>query len=305
MTAPSGEQHELRLGEQYAVVVEVGGGIRAYRVGDREVLDGYGEDQASDGARGQTLIPWPNRVQDGRWTWRGESMQLTLTEPEQHNAIHGLLRWAPWSLLERDDASAVLTCTSHPQPGYPWRLDAHNAWSLTESGITVQTTIVNRSDTAAPVAAGFHPYMHPGTSLIDDTVLTLPADTRILTGAQQIPVGREPVDGTPYDFRAPRRLGDLAIDHAFTDLHRGPDGRARVTLGSPRDGWDTVFWVDEAYPYIEAFTGDALPDPARRRQGVAFEPMSVAPNAMAADIESMAVLEPGGSWVGNWGIDPF
>jgi aldose 1-epimerase len=303
MTAPSGEQHELRRGEQHAVVVEVGGGVRTYRFGDCEVIDGYGLDEMCDGARGQTLVPWPNRVQDGSWSWRGESHQLVLTEPEQHNAIHGLVRWAPWSLVERDDASAVLMCVSHPQPGYPWTLEIRNGWSLTDAGIAVETTIVNRSDTAAPVAAGFHPYLRAGSGAIDDAVLTLPADTRLLTGAQQIPTGREPVAGTPYDFRAERKLGDLQIDHAFTDLHRDPDGRARVRLTEPHDGRETVFWVDEAYPWIEVFTGDALPDPARRRQGLAFEPMSVAPNAMAT-AETMTVLEPGESWVGRWGIDP-
>ena len=66
MVAPSGEQFEIRYGEQRAVAVEVGGGLRTYSVGDRAVLDGYAVDAACDGARCQTLVPWPNRVQDGQ-----------------------------------------------------------------------------------------------------------------------------------------------------------------------------------------------------------------------------------------------
>ena len=62
------------------------------------VLDGYDADAMCDGARCQTLVPWPNRVQDGTWTWEGRARQLALTEPEQHNAIHGLVRWLPWSV---------------------------------------------------------------------------------------------------------------------------------------------------------------------------------------------------------------
>jgi aldose 1-epimerase len=301
---PSGEQLEINLGDQHAVVVEVGGGLRTYSVGDRAVLDGYAVDAMCDGARCQSLVPWPNRVQDGKFSWRGTDLQLALTEPEQHNAIHGLVRWMPWSALARDESSVTVACTSYPQPGYPWTIEVRNAWSLTAEGLSVETTIDNLSDAAAPVAAGFHPYLTVGTATIDDAVLSLPGETRLLTGAQQIPTGREPVAGTAYDFREPRPLGDLKIDHTYTDLRRDADGRCRLRLAAPDGSAQVTFWTDEAYPYLEIFTGDALPDPSRRRKGLGVEPMSVPPNAMVTG-ESVVTLEPGTSWQGHWGIDPF
>ena len=45
MTGPSGEQVEIVHGDQHAVVVEVGGGLRAYSLAGREILDGYGADE--------------------------------------------------------------------------------------------------------------------------------------------------------------------------------------------------------------------------------------------------------------------
>jgi aldose 1-epimerase len=45
MTSPSGQQIEIVLGDQRAVVVEVGGGLRSYQAGRRELLDGYGADE--------------------------------------------------------------------------------------------------------------------------------------------------------------------------------------------------------------------------------------------------------------------
>jgi aldose 1-epimerase len=304
VVAPSGEQFEIQHGDQHAVVVEVGGGLRTYSVGDREVLDGYDVDAPCDGARCQTLAPWPNRVQDGKWSWRGAAQQLALTEPEQHNAIHGLVRWMPWSLTDRSDSSVTVTCTSYPQPGYPWTIQVSNAWSLDGDGMSVETTIVNLSATDAPVAAGFHPYIAVGTATIDEAVLTVPGQTLLLTGAQQIPTGAEPVEGTPYDFRTPRQLGDLKIDYAYTDLKRDADGRCRLRLETPDGDTVVTVWVDEAYPYLEVFTGDALPDPLRRRRGLGVEPMSVPPNAFATG-ESLIVLDPGKSWRGHWGINPF
>jgi aldose 1-epimerase len=304
LVAPSGEQHEIQFGQQRAVVVEVGGGLRTYVVADRAVLDGYDANVACDGARGQTLVPWPNRVQDGKWSWRGADLQLALTEPEQHNAIHGLMRWMSWSVVAQDESSVTVGCRSYPQPGYPWTIEAHNAWSVGDGGLAVETTIRNYSDTAAPVGCGFHPYITAGTTLIDEAVLTVPADTRFLTGAQQIPTGRETVAGTAYDFREPRPVGDLQIDHSYGDLHRDSDGRCRVRLAKPDDTVGVTVWIGEAYPYLEIFTGDALPESSGPRRGLGVEPMSMPPNAMVTG-ESVVTLEPGEQWQGSWGIEPF
>lgn len=298
---PSGEQFEISYGEQHAVVVAVGGGLRSYRVADRPVLDGYPVEAMCDGARGQTLVPWPNRIKDGRWTWRGEQRQLALTEPEQHNAIHGLVRWVPWRLVDRSPASVTVECASFPQPGYPWPLTVRNTYTLGTEGLGVHTSVTNVGTEPAPVAAGAHPYITVGTPTVDTAVLQLPADTWLATGEQQIPTGSRPVAGTPYDFRTPRAIGDVQIDYTFTDLHRDPDGRFRLRL-SPPDGDIVVsFWVGGDYDYVEVFTGDALPDPQRRRRGLGVEPMTAPPNAFASG-ESLVVLEPEHTWTGEWGI---
>jgi aldose 1-epimerase len=299
--SPSGDQLEIRHGDHYAVVVTVGGGLRTYTVGGRDVLDGYAVDAMCDGARGQTLVPWPNRVKDGAWTWQGDKQQLALTEPEQHNAIHGLVRWMPWHVLEHDADRVSLGCASYPQPGYPWPFDVTVTYTLDGNGLTVHTAVTNHGTTPAPVAAGAHPYITVGTPTVDTAVLHLPADTWIPTGEQQIPTGRNAVDGSPYDFRTPRPIGDVEIDYTFTDLHRDDDGRFRLRLSAPDDRHAVTFWVGAAYPFVEVFTGDALPDESRRRRGLGVEPMTAPPNALASG-ESLVVLEPGERWSGEWGI---
>src|SRR3954471_3902144 len=77
---PSGEQLALRLGDQQAVVTEVGAGLRSYAVAGQEFLDTYPAEQMATGARGQALLPWPNRIADGRYTFQGRSYQLPLSE---------------------------------------------------------------------------------------------------------------------------------------------------------------------------------------------------------------------------------
>jgi len=98
---PSGEQFEIRTGGQRATIVEVGGGLREYEVDGRAVLEPYPVDRIRDGAHGAPLVPWPNRLAGGRYSFDGEDHQLALTEPERRNAIHGLLLWRPWTVVDR------------------------------------------------------------------------------------------------------------------------------------------------------------------------------------------------------------
>ncbi|MGH3843874.1 MAG: hypothetical protein ACRDS0_20870 [Pseudonocardiaceae bacterium] len=106
--APSGEQFEIVAGAHRMTLVEVGGGVRSYTHDGRAVLDGYPADQMCTGARGTPLIPWPNRLADGAYTYAGTDYQVALTEPEAHNAIHGFLRWRNWTLRERETDRVVL-----------------------------------------------------------------------------------------------------------------------------------------------------------------------------------------------------
>jgi len=125
--APSGDQITIADGDQQAVVVEVGGGLRSYSAGGRELVDGYRADEMSSSGRGQVLIPWPNRLQDGSYEFDGRRHQLPLNEPEHRNAIHGLVRWAAWTTAEREPNRAVMehVPARHRWGRAPAQLGAH------------------------------------------------------------------------------------------------------------------------------------------------------------------------------------
>src|SRR5215471_10466204 len=104
----SGRQHELAAGPARAVVTETGATLRSLTWRGVPVLDGFGAGELPGGARGQLLLPWPNRVEDGRYEFGGRWHQVPVNEPERANAIHGLVAWAIWELLERDDDRVTL-----------------------------------------------------------------------------------------------------------------------------------------------------------------------------------------------------
>ena len=297
---PSGAQHEIAFEDQHATVVEVGGGLRAYRVGDREVLDGYAVDAICKSGRGQVLAPWPNRIAGGTYEWDGEQFELALTEPGNGNAIHGLVRWAAWSVAEREPHRVVMEHGLHPQPGYPFSLALRIEYTVSDGGLAVRTTATNVGATVCPFGCGAHPYLTIGTDTVDDVILQVPAQTILRADARGIPVGEQTVEGTDYDFRSARRIGGTKIDNAFTTLSPDVDGLVRVELRDA-DGDGLTFWVDESFGYLMIFTGDPLPDVNRR--SVAVEPMTCPPNAFRSGTD-VITLDPGASWTGAWGVRP-
>jgi len=157
---PSGTQWTITSGDHEAVIVEVGGGLRAYRVGDTEVVDGYAEDEISPASHGQVLAPWPNRIRDGRYTFGGESYQLFLTEPARHNAIHGLVNWVRWHQVGAAAADSVtVEYDLPPQPGYPWALSLRTTWTVGPDGLRADHRVINQSDTGCPFGLSVHPYL--------------------------------------------------------------------------------------------------------------------------------------------------
>ncbi|MBX6391279.1 MAG: aldose 1-epimerase family protein [Frankia sp.] len=307
--APSGRQLELVCGDSVATIVEVGGGLRDYRAGGVPVLHGYGPDELASAGKGQLLVPWPNRVDGGRYTFAGTAHQLPVTEVGLGNALHGLACWSSWELRRIGPAAATASVVVHAQPGYPFTVAFEAEYRLDDTGLTVTMIATNLGGAPAPVGMGAHPYLlvpGPGGAPVpvDDVWLTLPAATRFAVDERLIPTGEEPVAGGPFDFRQARPIDGMALDYCFGELARDDDGLARVRLAAQAGpaGPAVTVWMDQAWPYVQVFTSDTL-DPADRRRGIAVEPVTCAPNAFNTGA-GLRVLEPGESFGGSFGVQP-
>jgi aldose 1-epimerase len=298
---PSGEQIEIRAGDRRVVVAEVGAGLRSYTVAGKDVLDGYSVEEMARSGRGQVLIPWPNRIQDGTYEFGGTEHQLPLNEIEARNAIHGLVRWVSWTTAAREDDRVVLEHTLRPQPGYPFSLALRLEYAVSDKGLRVTTMATNIGREECPYGSGMHPYLTVGTETVDSLELRAPGRTVLRTDDRGIPVDSEPVAGTGYDFGRAKPIGATKLDHAFADLERDADGLARVELVDPDSGSAVSLWADDGYTYLQLFTGDPLPDVARR--SLAVEPMTCPPNAFRTG-ESLIVLAPEESTTSTWGLEP-
>jgi aldose 1-epimerase len=303
MTGPSGDQFEIATGNYRAVVTECGGGLRALEYGGRPLIAGFAEDEMSSAGRGQLLMPWPNRIGDGAYTFDGRRLQLPLSEPARRNASHGLVRWAAWTPEEHTATSVSLRYRLMAQTGYPWTLDLRVRYELSADGLTVTQAATNLGGRPAPYASGAHPYLSPGPGPVDGWELTVPASVRLVSDERQLPVGVHDVAGTPYDFRAARPVRSTVLDHAFGELARGADGVATALVRDPGTGRGVALWADRSHRWLMVFSADEgweVP-----RQALAIEPMTAPPDAFRSG-EDLLVLarsgEPGDQVSVSWGI---
>jgi len=308
MRAATGHQYELTAetpgGPAQAIITEVAAGLRAYSVGGIDLVETFPAESQPPMGSGIVLVPWPNRIRDGVWVQRGVRRQLALSEPGRLNASHGLLRFSPYREVRRTEGSVTLAATVFPQTGYPFQIDTEVTYALAADGLEVTHLLRNVGREDAPVALGAHPYLKIGDVPTGELVLRIAAGTHIDVDDRMNPVGETPVDGTPFDLRAGRRVGDLDLDDGFGAVTVAV-GRGEHSLTAP-DGRSVILWGDENMRYVQAYTPRSFPIIAGGGEpvpghAVAIEPMTAPANAFNTGA-GLHWLKPGETWTVRWGI---
>ncbi|GAA1319033.1 aldose 1-epimerase family protein [Leucobacter albus] len=300
---PSGAELTISRGAETARIVTVGASLASYRAFGRDLVVPFEVTEIRPAFRGATLAPWPNRIPDGSYLFDGEQ-QLPLTEPGRGHAIHGLVAWLDWSVIEHSEHAVTLATTIVPQPGYPWRVYVTTEYRLGSDGLTQTVTARNDSATRAPFGAGPHPYLVAPNGALDTWELELPAATVLLTDDRLSPRALAEVTHEPerFDFREARRIGAVELDHAFTELSRGVDGLARVRV-TDAYGHGAEMRFDERCPWVQVHTADQA-NRAVNRLGLAVEPMTCAPAAFQSG-QDLLVIAPGAEVAAAWTIAPI
>ncbi len=289
----------ITSGESTAVITEVGAHLRRFDVGGRDVVVPFDEQVLPPASHGAVLVPWPNRLRDGQYSWDGVDYQLPITEPSRATALHGLVCWERWTVARHEADSATLSIDTVPIPGYPFPLRVEITYTIDASGLTIDLTTTNVGAADAPYGVGFHPWLSPGPGRLDDAVLQLDAQAWIPTDDRLLPTGVEPLPER-LDFSAERPLGDTDIDDAFVDATRDADGLSWLRLRGT-DGRTAAVWMDSSLPCWQMCTGDHVSAVEARRSGLAAEPMTCIADAFRTG-DDLVRLTPGASHSVRWGM---
>jgi aldose 1-epimerase len=234
------------------------------------------------------LVPFANRIGYGRLTVAGREYVLRANFPPEPHAVHGIGWQRPWTFIGQDRASAelLLRYGGDSPREWPFAFDARQRFELSPSGLKISISVVNRDRQIWPAGIGLHPYF-PARS---GQTLQFEADGAWQNGPDQLPLQR--VAGLEWNFRKPRRVAGLDLDH---DFHRWR-GWVRIDGGSA----GTVrIAASEVFQVLRVFT------PAGRGF-IAVEPVSHAADAVnraAEDTAGYTLLAPGEALCGRVSIE--
>jgi aldose 1-epimerase len=282
---------ELRAGRAVLNVDTLGGGMRALRVGNWKILDGYEAGQPHSGRRGHVLAPWPSRIFRGRYRWGELEHELPITDVKHDSATHGLVDKIEWTVDRAEGASGELSVRIPRVSGYPFDVRVSVLYQLFHDRLDVLLGAENLGVAPAPFGVGMHPYFRCGAD-VAETRLDLPVRERLLLDQNGRPTGELETFGGGLDT-----IGDRALDLVLRrdDMPQeaaaevaGPAGTIRLQLGP-------------SFRWLVVYTGDTLP-PDERRRAVAVEPLTCPPNAFANGIDVIS-LAPKQPWRDQWSLE--
>lgn len=177
-----------------------------------------------DNNYGGLIGRYGNRIANGKFSLDGTEYQL----PQNNNGhcLHGGPKGyhaVVWDAKQVDDQTLELTYLSKDgEAGFPGNLNVKVTYKLTDDN-AVDIRYEATTDKATVVNLTNHSYFNlsgiPGSRIMDHQIM-IDADTYVAVDSTLIPIGIEPVEGTPMDLRQLITVGDH-IDDAFTQLTYG------------------------------------------------------------------------------------
>lgn len=285
---PAGEDvalYTLTNSKGFAAAITTFGGIvvslkapdRAGRAADVvfgfENLEGYLKGHPYFGA---IIGRYGNRIAKGRFTLDGVAYKLAQNNGENH--LHGGISgfdkavWKAREAAAQDGPSLELSYLSQDgEEGYPGNLAVTVTYTLTEANelridylaTTDQPTVLNLTNHSYFNLAG------QGEGDILGHVVTINADRFTPVDAGLIPTGElRPVEGTPFDFRQPRAIGErisapdeqirlgLGYDHNY--VLNGAAGTLRLAARVLEPSSGRLMEVHTTEPAMQLYTGNFL-----------------------------------------------
>ena len=290
--------------EYISIIPEFGGNVNEIVLGKEaklySILDGYQtplEMFEQKYFKSAKLIPFPNRIEDGKYSFNGKEYQLPINKPDENHAIHGFI-WNKNLALRnkeiRDKYASVkfVYIYDGSLPGYPFKTEILITYFLTaEEGFRCTTEIKNIDRCVIPVGDGWHPYFKTNGK-VDELMLKIPAKCKTDVDSRMIPTGKR----LPYnDYIHLTKIGDTKFDTGFPITQNG--GSVTTEIYDPKIDLKIKIWQETGkwkYNYLQIYIPPS-------RKSIAIEPMTCKINGFN-NKKGLIVLQPNESFKASYGV---
>lgn len=152
------------------------------------------------------LIPYSNRIANGRLLFRGAEYTLAPHPDARPHTLHGGAHLLPWQYRIATGSHIALEVSCQASPAWPWSFLAKQCFTVSANKLKLEMAVRNMDGTAMPIGLGWHPFFRceGAVSLHHTARERWPHDERFL------PVGR--VEAPGPDWGSPVRLEPHARD---------------------------------------------------------------------------------------------
>lgn len=238
------------------------------------LIQGYNiADDFKKAYRGVLLAPFPNRIKNGRYTFKGKNYQLPINRPKENNALHGFLYNKPFEVLENNvtQNKVVLTLQHNYNgnvDGYPLKFKTivTYTWDAPFT-IKISIAITNLDDKLMPLGLGWHPYFQFPQN-INHLTLKMDTKSKFLVDDQMIPN----LETLAYaSFKKTKKIGAITFDDCF-ELN-GLETNHQTILTDDLNNISLTIEQDiSTFKYLQVYTPPS-------RDCIAIEPMTCVPDA--------------------------
>ena len=257
------------------------------------------------------LFPFPNRIENGKFTFDGKTHQLDRPDGGGHT-IHGYVLDRPWEIVAGGSSQADGAWTrvrfrsgDFPEIGrrFPFPFEVEATVRLKDGALALEVVSTNTGETDMPAGLGMHPYFplpagEAGSR--ESCTVQMPAQQRWVLRPDCIPTGEvRPVSGK-YDLREPTPLRDQCYDDVWTDLALC-GGWSRCVYWDPDAGLSVAMEADGIFRELVLYAPE-------QRPVLCFEPYTCTTDAV--NLEERGIdgglirLKPGESLRGTMRIVP-
>lgn len=309
--------YKLETPELIVSVLDYGATVQSVLVKDRngawidvalghDTIEGY---QTHDGYLGACVGRVANRLGGAEFTLNGKMYPLAKNDGKNH--LHGGLRGFDkyvWQAVMLKDGVRFSRISPDGEEGYPGNLSVSVTYRVDGGALSIVYDAVSDQDTLCNLTNHSYWNLNGGGTAVHH-ILQVNAAKFLENSAECMPTGRIlPVEGTPFDFRAPKEVGrDLEQDDVQLQNCGGydhnfclPDDGAlydAAVLSSPESG--ITMKVSTTMPGVQLYTANFLgPWEGKggrvyhKRDAVCLETQFY-PNAMACDHFKKPVLKAG------------
>lgn len=243
------------------------------------------------------LLPFPNRINQGRFEFQGANFQLPINEQNTGHALHGFISDKKFLLASKKVTKTSGECSLYytyagDLNGYPFPFFVLVTFKLSEKGLKCETRVENLSNFDIPIGDGWHPYFSTGSNA-DELFIKIPATKYLERYENFIPTGNLLNTDKYKDYK---QIGDTRFNDCF--YIEKNNSKAETVIFDQTKKLKIKIWQetgDKKYNFIQYY----IPSD---RQSIAVEPMTSAPDAFNNKM-GLIVLEPKQNIINTFGVE--